>query len=139
MKHSMMLVTSSWGNDKTFKLLPITPECPYNECIFDVSTKVLAVIGKEKKESFHMLPRLSDEGDVQFMKIGKRNNGKDYKEERKMLQTFYEYYVEHADDIKAFVEWFAGAESVEMANEFIDAPKVSSITNPTMFEGTTSL
>ena len=102
-----MLVTSSWGNDKTFKLLPITPECPYNECIFDVSTKVLAIIGKEKKESFHMLPKLSDEGDVQYMKIGKRNNGKDYKEERKMLETFYEYYIEHPQEIIDFLNIFA--------------------------------
>jgi hypothetical protein len=131
MKHSMMLVTSSWGNDKTFKLLPITPECPYNECIFDVSTKVLAVIGKEKKESFHMLPRLSDEGDVQFMKIGKRNNGKDYKEERKMLQTFYEYYVEHPQEIIDFLNMFAiNAESFDYTQYLekkVEEPKQSSI------------
>jgi hypothetical protein len=131
MKNSMMLVTSSWGNDKTFKLLPITPECPYNECIFDVSTKVLAVIGKEKKESFHMLPRLSDEGDVQFMKIGKRNNGKDYKEERKMLQTFYEYYVEHPQEIIDFLNMFAiNAESFDYTQYLekkVEEPKQSSI------------
>jgi len=131
MKHSMMLVTSSWGNDKTFKLLPITPECPYNECIFDVSTKVLAVIGKEKKESFHMLPRLSDEGDVQFMKIGKRNNGKDYKEERKMLQTFYEYYIEHPQEIIDFINMFAvNAESFDYTQYLekkVEEPKQSSI------------
>ena len=107
MKNSMMLVTSSWGNEKTFKLLPISPECPYNECIFDVSTKVLAVIGKEKKESFHMLPRLTDLGDVQYLKVGKRANGKEYSEERKMLETFYEYYVEHLEEIEEFVKLFA--------------------------------
>jgi hypothetical protein len=126
-----MLVTSSWGNDKTFKLLPITPECPYNECIFDVSTKVLAVIGKEKKESFHMLPRLSDEGDVQFMKIGKRNNGKDYKEERKLLQTFYEYYIEHPQEIIDFLNMFAvNAESFDYTQYLekkVEEPKQPSI------------
>jgi len=58
MKNSMMLVTSSWGNDKTFKLLPISSECPYNEC-------------------------------------------------RKMLETFYEYYVEHLEEIEEFVKLFA--------------------------------
>jgi hypothetical protein len=131
MKQSMMLVTSSWGNDKTFKLLPITPECPYNECIFDVSTKVLAVIGKEKKESFHMLPKLSDEGDVQYMKIGKRNNGKDYKEERKMLQTFYEYYIEHPQEIIDFLKLFAiNADSfnyTEYLEKKVEQPKQSNI------------
>jgi hypothetical protein len=131
MKNSMMLVTSSWGNDKTFKLLPITPECPYNECIFDVSTKVLAIIGKEKKESFHMLPKLSDEGDVQYMKIGKRNNGKDYKEERKMLETFYEYYIEHPQEIIDFLNIFAvNADSFDYTQYLekkVEQPKQSNI------------
>lgn len=126
-----MLVTSSWGNDKTFKLLPITPECPYNECIFDVSTKVLAIIGKEKKESFHMLPKLSDEGDVQYMKIGKRNNGKDYKEERKMLETFYEYYIEHPQEIIDFLNMFAvNADSFDYTQYLekkVEQPKQSNI------------
>ena len=131
MKNSMMLVTSSWGNDKTFKLIPITPECPYNECIFDVSSKVLAVIGKEKKESFHMMPKLSDDGDVLHLKIGKRPNGKDYKEERKTLATFYEYYVEKEDEIKDFINMFAvNADSFDY-NEYVDkkleTPKQSSI------------
>ena len=131
MKNSMMLVTSSWGNDKTFKLIPITPECPYNECIFDVSSKVLAVIGKEKKESFHMMPKLSDDGDVLHLKIGKRANGKDYKEERKTLATFYEYYVEKIDEIKDFINMFAiNADSFdykEYVDKKLETPKQSSI------------
>lgn len=126
-----MLVTSSWGNDKTFKLIPITPECPYNECIFDVSSKVLAVIGKEKKESFHMMPKLSDDGDVLHLKIGKRSNGKDYKEERKTLATFYEYYVEKEDEIKDFINMFAiNADSFdykEYVDKKLETPKQSSI------------
>jgi hypothetical protein len=50
MNKSMMLITSAWGSKKTFKLIPISPECPYNEAIFDVDNKVLAVISKQKKE-----------------------------------------------------------------------------------------
>jgi hypothetical protein len=122
MKNSMMLVTSSWGNDKTFKLLPISSECPYNECIFDMSSKVLAVIGKERKESFHMLPRLNDIGDVQYLKIGKRANGKDYSEERKMLETFYEYYVEHLEEIEEFVKLFAVNADKYDYKQYLDKP-----------------
>lgn len=103
----MLLVTSTWGASKTFKMIPTKIDCPYAECIFDVQSKVLAVIGKDKKESLHMLPKLNDSGDVQYLKIGKRNNGKDYAEERKMLTTFYEYYVEEVDEIKSFVNKFA--------------------------------
>jgi len=78
-----------------------------------------------------MLPRLSDEGDVQFMKIGKRNNGKDYKEERKMLQTFYEYYIEHPQEIIDFINMFAvNAESFDYTQYLekkVEEPKQSSI------------
>lgn len=107
MNNSMLLVTSSWGQDKTFKMIPISKECPYNECIYDAQSKVLAIIGKESKESFHMLPKLTDMGDVQYLKIGKRQNGKDFAEERKTLVTLYEYYIEDAEEIKNFVSMFA--------------------------------
>lgn len=103
----MMLVTSTWGNNKTFKLIPVTSDCPYNEAIFDRDSKVLAIIGKEKKQSMHMLAKLDDNGDVKRMKIGRRDNGKDYAEERKTLETFYEYYVENPEEIKDIVNQFA--------------------------------
>ncbi len=103
MKNSMRLITSSWGPAKTFKMIPITRECPYNECIFDVTTKVLAIVSKESKESLHMLPKLTDTGDVMRLKIGKKENGKDYAEERKTLVTFYEYYLEDEAEIVDFV------------------------------------
>jgi hypothetical protein len=99
----MRLITSTWGPAKTFKMIPITKDCPYNECIFDVNTKVLAIIGKESKESLHMLPKLTDTGDIMRLKLGKKENGKDYAEERKALVTFYEYYIENKDEIVDFV------------------------------------
>lgn len=103
MKNSMRLITSSWGPAKTFKMIPITKECPYNECIFDVQSKVLAIVSKESKESLHMLPKLTETGDVLRLKIGKKDNGKDYAEERKALVTFYEYYIENKEEIIDFV------------------------------------
>jgi len=99
----MRIITSTWGPAKTFKMIPITRECPYNECIFDVNTKVLAIISKESKESLHMLPKLTESGDVMRLKLGKKENGKDYAEERKALVTFYEYYIEAKDEIIDFV------------------------------------
>lgn len=107
MNKSMMLVTGSWGNQKTFKLIPISPECPYNEAIFDRDSKVLAVIGKEKKQSMHLISKLDDNGDVKTMKIGRRSNGKEYAEERKTLETYYEYYIENPSEIKDVVNMFA--------------------------------
>ena len=103
----MMLVTGSWGNAKTFKMIPVTPECPYNEAIFDRDSKVLALIGKEKKQSMHMVAKLDDNGDVKRMKIGRREGGKDYAEERKTLETYYEYYIENPDEVKSVVGMLA--------------------------------
>jgi len=107
MNKSMMLVTGSWGNQKTFKMIPLSPDCPYNEAIFDRDSKVLALIGKEKKQSMHMVAKLDDNGDVKTMRIGRRSNGKEYAEERKTLETYYEYYIENPDEIKSLVNFFA--------------------------------
>ena len=104
---SMLLITSNWGPTKTFKMIPITKDCPYNEVIFDVQTKTLAIIGKESKESFHMVPKLNDVGDIMRLKVAKKENGKDYAEERKLVSTFYEYYITERDEIESFLSRFA--------------------------------
>jgi hypothetical protein len=85
-------------------MIPVTKDCPYNECIFDVQTKVLAIISKESKESLHMLPKLTETGDVSRLKIGKKENGKDYAEERRALVTFYEYYIEDKEEAIEFIK-----------------------------------
>jgi hypothetical protein len=120
MNKSMMLVTGSWGNNKTFKLIPITPDCPYNEAIFDRDSKVLALIGKEKKQSMHMVAKLDDNGDVKRMKIGRRDNGKDYAEERKTLETYYEYYIENPEEIKEVINQFAVNANTFDYNQYLE-------------------
>lgn len=107
MNKSMLLVTSTWGNKKTFRLIPATTESAYNEAIYDPEVGVLALIGKEKKESFQMMPKLTELGDPQVLKIGKRPNGKDYAESRQVLETYYEYYVENKDEITDLVNRLA--------------------------------
>lgn len=104
MNNTMLLITSSWGEKKTFKLIPASKEAVYNEVIFDIDAKVLALIGKEKKDTMHMLAKLNEWGDPVSMKIGKRQNGKDYAEERKTIETFYEYYIEDIKEIENFVK-----------------------------------
>lgn len=104
MNNTMLLITSSWGEKKTFKLIPASKEAVYNEAIFDIDAKVLALIGKEKKDTMHMLAKLNEWGDPVSMKIGKRQNGKDYAEERKTIETFYEYYIEDIKEIENFVK-----------------------------------
>lgn len=103
---NMLLVSSSWRNQRTFKLIPLDKECPFIECIFDPSTTSLAVVSKEKKENYHMLPKVSDNGDIVKAKR-RREDGKPYDEQRVLLDTYYEYYIEEKDEITNFVTRFA--------------------------------
>jgi hypothetical protein len=107
MMNSMMLVTGTWGNTKTFKLIPTSSECPFLEGIYDRDSKVMALIGKDKKESMHLFPKLDENGDVKKLKMGRRQDGKDYAEERKTIESYYEYYVEEPSEIKAMVTYLA--------------------------------
>tara|TARA_R100001440_G_scaffold136_3_gene367 strand:+ start:2420 stop:2875 length:456 start_codon:yes stop_codon:yes gene_type:complete len=103
---NMILTTSNWGPYKTFKLMPATNDCPYVEAIFDPGSKILAVISKTYKGSYHMVPKLDDNGDEVKLRVGKRTNGKEIKEQRVMMDTHAEYYITDAEEIKGFVETF---------------------------------
>jgi hypothetical protein len=131
-KSSMMLITSKWGDKETFKMIPINKEAPYNEAIFDIDSKVLAIISKEKKESMHMVPKLNEWGDIQGMKIGKRNNGKDYAEERKTMETFYEYYVEKQNEINEILVHLAMNFDTFNTGQYLEGPSPSSAPTPSI-------
>lgn len=92
-QNSMILVQSTWQDSQTFRLIPVTLECPYVECILDPATKVFVVITKINKTSLHMIPRLDDNGDPIYVK-GARPNGRTVREERKTIDTFQEFYIE---------------------------------------------
>ena len=103
---NMYVVKSSWNEGETFRLIPVSEDCPYVECIFDPATKVFVIISKLSKTTLHMLPKLDENGDPSALKT-KRANGRTVKEERKTIETFQEYYVEDMDAIKSLVEFFA--------------------------------
>lgn len=106
-KNSMLLITSPWQDTPSFRLIPLSQDTPYNEAIYDPKEKVLALVGKSKKDSFKFLPKLDQNGDVEFLKSGSRRNGSPIKEERRMLETWYEYYIREEKEIEAFVNLFA--------------------------------
>ena len=101
-----MVIKSDWNGQPTFKMIPLSKDCPYLEAIYDSQSKVLALIGLTRKNVFHMLPKLDDNGDVVPRKT--RTEGtKAHKEERRTIETFQEYYLIDAEDIKSFVKMFA--------------------------------
>jgi hypothetical protein len=97
-KDSMILVKSTWNDKQTFRTVPVSNESPYVECIWDPEQKVFVAISKITKTSLHMLPKMDDNGDPTVCKT-KRPNGRQFKEERKSIETFQEYYIEDMEAI----------------------------------------
>ncbi len=62
MQKSMMCIHSSWNKGKTFRMIPVHVDCPYNEVIYDKDQHVLAVISKECKEAFQLVPKMTEKG-----------------------------------------------------------------------------
>jgi hypothetical protein len=104
---SMMLIKSAFGSMKSFKLIPITNDCPYVECLFSPSEKIMVVISKFMKNAYHMVPKLDDNGDQVPVKGRPRPNGKDFREERRAMDTCSEHYVVTEEEIREMIEMFA--------------------------------
>lgn len=129
MSKNMILVHSEWNKQPSFRLIPVDINCPYNEAIYDTDEKVLAIIAKDKKESFHFLPKLNEHGDIVMVKTGKRPDGKPYAEQRVALSTYYEYFLNNDLDIKSFIQLFAcNADSFPWANYIAEKEETTSKT-----------
>lgn len=103
---SMMLIVQDHRGMPTFSMIRTTESCPFVECIYVPDQKQLAIISTIQKDTFHLFPKLDDNGDVVNAKA-RKIVGKNYKEERKAIKTFYEYTLVNEDDIIAFIEKFA--------------------------------
>lgn len=115
-----MLISGIWEQQPTFRLIPIEKDCPYNEAIYDPAQKVLAVLSRDKKESYHFLPKLDDNGDILRTKGNKpRSDGKPYAEQRVMVPTYYEYFISNPDQIEFFVKQFAANSDKFQYKDFI--------------------
>ena len=111
---NMMLMTSAFRNVKSFSLFPVSLDCPYVEAMYDPSSGILAVITKVKKQSFHMMPRLNDEGQPQRLRTPNKETGKTVKEQRVNIETFSEFYITEKEEIVNFINLFAAnAESFD--------------------------
>ncbi len=104
---NMLLVHSSFRNAKSFTLIPVSLDSPYVEAMYDPSSGILAVISKVMKKSFHMMPRLDDNGQPMRLKVPNKQTGKTVKEQRAQVETFSEFYIAEKDDIDLFINMFA--------------------------------
>jgi len=104
---TMILLRSAFGSMKSFKLMPISSDCPYVECLFSPTEKIMVVISKYMKGSYHMVPKLDDNGDEIPVKGKPRKNGKQVKEERRLVDTCSEHYIITEEEIRDMVDMFA--------------------------------
>lgn len=119
-ENSMLAISSVWGNNKTFRLMPVSADCPYLECIYDPESKILVVISKMHKQSYHMLPALDDNGDPMPPKKARQNN-KNIREERRLVDTYQEYYIIVNEEIYAFLNSVVVNKDYDFKT-FVEAP-----------------
>ena len=119
---SMLLLSSNWGPTPSFSLIPVDVNCPYVECLYNPAEKVLAIIGKTKKDTFHMIPRLDDEGSP----IKAKGSSKEpYKKQRIQQESYTEYYITNVDEIKNFIKIFAVNADTYDYKKVLDLPSMS--------------
>jgi hypothetical protein len=118
-KETMMLVQATWQESQTFRMIPISEECPYVECIFDPSTKVFVIISKIKRTALQMLPKLDDYGQPIA-------GVKGHREERHKLDVFQEFYIEDKTAVKELIHLFAvNAKTFDFEAFMVTEEKVS--------------
>jgi hypothetical protein len=130
---NMMLVNSSFRGVKSFTLIPVSNDSPYVEAMFDPSSSILAVISKVMKQSYHMVAKLDESGQPQKLKAPNPQTGKTVKEERRLVDTFSEFYLNDRKDIDTFIHMFAvNAEDFSVEEFFVDVEetKVSKLIVP---------
>ncbi len=103
----MFVYSTDWYGRKSFRMLPGVEDCPFNEVIYDPNTGVLAVISRDKKDKPQMLPKLTEKGQVIPLKPVANDTQQRYVEERRILETYYEYYLDDKQDIQNFINMFA--------------------------------
>lgn len=110
---TMLLTTSVWNGKPSFRLIPMTTNSLFVEGIFDSDNKVLVMITTTKKETFHMVPKLDEQGDKIRVKkarperpdeLGRLIPGLPYAEERRQQETFQEYYITEKVEIDDFIK-----------------------------------
>jgi hypothetical protein len=102
----MFIISAKWGELDSFRMIPSHIDCPYSECIYDASQGILAIISKEKRQKYHFLPKLDDRGKVIPVKrkAGDPEEFTPFAEERRLMESSYEYYIENADEILDFIQ-----------------------------------
>ena len=103
MEKTMMLYTAATNGEKTFSLLPLHADCPFNEAIYMPKLEALAVLGKSTRDTFTMVERLDENGNPSGQS-GKGADASQAKMQRVQVATPWEYFIHEKDEIRAFIK-----------------------------------
>lgn len=104
---SMMIINMEWDNHSTFRMIPITEECPYIDAVFNLAERILIIYNKEFKEKPVTMVKLSSNGTPITLHAADKNNPVSYAEERVLMNSYYEYYIKDVNDIQEFIKLVA--------------------------------
>jgi len=125
---NMKLFTSYWGDGTTFKMMPISTDCPYAEIIYDPKTTLLVVISKLKKNNLQMVDKLDTDGNPIKAKRPKMNN-KPWAEKQLQIEVLQEYYITEKEEQEEFIKEFAvNAETFDFGKYLRDVEEESAKT-----------
>jgi len=116
---NMLLFTTFWGQEQTFRLMPTSNDCPYMEAIYHPSAEMLVVMSKTFKQNYEMLPKLDDDGEWVQAKKPKRNGSK-VKEERRLMDVPQEHYLTERSEQEVFIKLFATNETDYDYTKYLD-------------------
>jgi len=101
-------VADEQGNPiPSFRMVPITLDCPYIECQFDPRRKVLSTIMKDTYVDRQMAYRRDENGDPMMRKGAKKEGPVQYQMRESEHVVNFLFHVLENDDIKNFIRRFA--------------------------------
>ena len=136
---TMMLVTVPYTpTEKSFRMIPVTNDCPYIDVVYWKDKKVLEINTSFKKSEYAMYPKLDANGDVEPRKVPKTNEETGekitYKQEKRLTEVLQKYYIIEQVEIMAFIEAMAiNSKTVDYMSiltskdAIVEAPKPSII------------
>lgn len=104
---TMLLVTVPYTpTENSFRMIPVTNDCPYTDVVYWKDKEVLEVTSIIKKNEYGMFPKLDDNGDIENRKSVKTTEDGQkifHKQERRLSETNVKYYIINKEEINIFV------------------------------------
>lgn len=114
---NMMLIREMWNGAPSFKMIPLSNDCPYIEAAYDSQAQQLIVRHRDKLPVFQLFERLDENGSpipVQGKKIPEGHSP--YKLQRIQFDGNVTFKISHVEDITRFMSLFL----ISSDQEYID-------------------